>query len=650
MAEDRKRVNPDSDNKTDNSEIVRRELDKLRNNRTLSRHHIMELAQKYPEAVVDEIMKADAKRTQRIRRIAAKVAEKVARKYQSGNRPLHEILNKMLKYKTENKWTDIEYEFFRSELEKRFDGRRMYEVDNNQLNIQNRSRINKMLGYKYHISQDDQLKIKDSEGGTLAEILSMYERSLSSYRSNYMSSILYEDSALQATTGKFDRTKNVASNHVHPLLVAMFIPKIGLFESQILHSNMGGIVKSRYEGKPILVEADAMLFNDMVTDPNDVVCEESSPILDVKKRYQVQIDIWDIVTNLRNGLYYHGDSNQRFLTDLHQCRNNLYDNADLIYSQDEGAILRRLMSVFSLRPTLISTRPILAVEAFLGTPWGSGMNLGMGASGFGVGAGFGVAGSPMGSLPFVNQPVITVTKIPMITLQLPYRAPDASVTAEPVNINAAINQHVWLNENKTIVPKEQSIIHSREVLIFYVNRRIQRVTMRSYTNPIAFSHLPLTMSNLEKLNDYPVTVQPTIKISTEADVYELRSVVAVQQTSINPCPKPTLDSSPIIIGSIGLVKVLPSNGAYNKPAIRYDPFGASIPIEYRTTADGPAQYVQNPPMTLIDATFPGPSLSGNEDESFDTIAATRGTIYIYAKPCEAGGNYSCLEFINLNLM
>jgi len=648
MTDPRKRENTDTDNKTDHSDIVRKELDKLRNNKSLSRHHIMELAHKYPEAVVDEIMKADAKRTARIRRIAGKVAEKVARKYQSGNRPLHEILNKMLKYKTENKWTDVEYEFFRSELEKRFDGRRMYEIDNNQMNVQNRSRINKMLGYKYHISQDDQLRIKDSEGGTLAEILSMYERSLALYRSNYMSSIMYEDSALQATTGKFDRTKNVASNHVHPLLACMFIPKIGLFESQILHSNMGSIIKSRYEGKQIAVEADAMLFNDMVTDPNDVVCEESSPILDIKKRYQVQMDIWDIVVNLRNGLYYQGDSNQRFLTDLHLCRNNLYDNADLIYSQDEGAILRRLMSVFSLRPTLISTRPILAVEAFLGTPWGSGMG-----NGNGFGSGFGVPGSPMGSMPFVNQPVITVTKIPMITLQLPYRAPDLNTPFEPIDINRAINQHVWLNENKTIVPKEQTIIHSREVLIFYVNRRIQRVTMRSYTNPIAFSHLPLTMSNLEKLNSYPVTVPPTITLPTESDVYELRSVVAVQQTDIVPCPKPSaLSDTAIIIGCIGLIKTLPSNSTiYPKPVIRYDPFGASIPVQFKDGNELTSRYIQNPPMTMIDDAFADPVLGDDgENETFQTIASTRGTIYIYAKPCEAGGNYSCLEFINLNLM
>jgi len=638
MAEDNKRRNPDPDNKSDKSEIVRRELEKLRNSKNMSRNEIAKLAAKYPEEIVDEILKADSKRTARIRKIAAKTAEKVARKYQSGNRPLHEILSRMLKHKAENKWTDVEYEFFRSELEKRFDGRRMYEIDNNQMNVQNRSRINKMLGYKYNISQDDSMKIKDTEQGILADILSQYDRSLPTYRASYMSSILYEDSNQVALGGKFDRTKNIASNHVHPLVFCMFIPKIGLFESQILHSNFGEIIKTRYDGKQIVSEANAMLFNDIVTDPNDVVCDEASPIQDIKRRYQVQQDVWEIVTNLRNGLYYHGESNQRFLADLHMCRNNLYDNADLIYSQDEGAVLRRFMSVFSLRPTLISTRPILAVEAFLGTPWGSGMNTGFGN-------GFGTPGTPMGSMPFVNQPVITVTKIPMITLQLPYRAPGSDTVPEPVNISAAINQHVWLNENKTLVPKEQSIIHSREVLIFYVNRRIQRVSMRSYVNPMAFSQLPLTMTNLEKLNDYPVSAPATIQLATESDVYELRSVVAVQETSIKPCPK-TADSSPIIIGSIGLVKVLPTNNSYTKTIIRYDPFGASIPVEYRDGERG--QYVMNPPVTLMDEFFASPD--SDNSESFEHVASTRGTIYIYAKPCDAGGNYSCVEFINLNLM
>ena len=66
-----------------------------------------------------------------------------------------------------------------------------------------------------------------------------------------------------------------------------------------------------------------------------------------------------------------------FISTLNACRNNLYDNADLAYNQDEGAILRRLLSVFSIRPTIIYTKPIYSVASYV-TIYGFGAH-GMGA-------------------------------------------------------------------------------------------------------------------------------------------------------------------------------------------------------------------------------------------------------------------------------
>src|SRR4029079_8840924 len=119
---------------------------------------------------------------------------------------------------------------------------------------------------------------------------------------------------------------------------------------------------------------------------NDVVCEINSPIADLKNRYKVQINLWETVLKLRNGSYYEADPISEFLTTLNACRNNLYDNADLAYNQDEGAILRRLLSVFSLRPTIIYTKPVYSVAAYVGGPQGMGMGMNMG---LGFGAGFG---------------------------------------------------------------------------------------------------------------------------------------------------------------------------------------------------------------------------------------------------------------------
>jgi len=617
-----------SDHKgSNNEEIVRRELDKIRGKSDLTKSKLIDLLNKYPEEVVDEITKRHTKSIKRIKKKAEQVAAKVINKYHNENRPLHSILKKMVDYKIANKWTDLEYEFFRAEIERLLRGNRMYEVDYNQQNAEFRSRINRTLGYRTQTTPDEGLRIKDTEHGVLSEILSMYEKSLSLYRTNFIESLVYEDCALQATNGQFNKARHIAANHIHPLFACMFIPKIGLFEHQMLYSNIGHIIKSRYENRQIVTESDAMLFNDMITDPNDVVCEESSPIVDLKKRYQVQIDIWEIVQNLRNGKYYEGASNHRLLTDLNMCRNNLYDNADLVYSQDEGAMLRRLMSVFSLRPTLIGVKPIHQLEAFLGAPWASAM---------------GNLQQQQQGLSFVNQPVVTVTKIPMLTVQLPLRPlyQGASLTDEAVDITSALNQIVWLNENKTLVPKQHTVIHSREVIIIYINRRVQRVNVKSYTNPISFAHLPISMSNFEQINKYPVDFPPQLVLSNQdSDAYSLRSVVAVTETSIKPCPK-TISATSLITGCIGLIKVSQGDKYHSKNVLRYDPFGASIPQYIEDGGD--AGYINLTPVTYLDDNY---TCADDKDDTFNCVARTRGTIFIYAKSCEAGGTTLCDEFV-----
>ena len=122
-----------------------------------------------------------------------------------------------------------------------------------------------------------------------------------------------------------------------------------------------------------MTEPDSLLFYDITSDPNDVVCETKSPITDIRNRYRVQIKLWETILRLRNGNYYEAEAISSFMESLNACRNNLYDNADLAFTQDEGAMLRRFMSVFSLRPTIVKTAPIYSVASFASGP--NGMDL-----------------------------------------------------------------------------------------------------------------------------------------------------------------------------------------------------------------------------------------------------------------------------------
>lgn len=603
--------------------IIREELEKLSRKGKLRASDIAELYDKYGdnEYLVDEILRLNAKKYEKLKRHARKFAEKIYRKYNDGSRPLHEILNRMMKYKTEHKWSDAEYEEFRKELTYLLTGNRALEIDYNQNMAINRSRINKALGTARFAYNDEGLKIKESEYSVLSEIMSMYEKSLALHRSVFMQSLIYTDCSLVAITGEYKRDKHNASNYIHPNIACMFLPKFEIFEIQMLYANIGNIVKTRYEKRPIITEPDSLLFYEITSDPNDVVCEINSPITDLKNRYRVQINLWDMVLKLRNGNYYDAISINEFITSLNACRNNIYDNADLVYNQDEGSIMRRLLSVFSLRPTIIYTKPLYSIASLTAGPLA--VNLMSGANNY---------ESSYGMFPFNNQPFYTITSIPMITFQIP----PYTDGAQPKDLRTIKSQTIWINENKTIVPKEQSIIYSKEVLIFYINRRVQRIQIKTFSNPLMFSQLPLTISSLEKLNSYPVDIPPSITLQNSEETYHLRSVVAVTETEIRQGDR----STNIITGSTGLLVSIRNfeNMAFDQTYYLYDPFGASIPV--RHTDGTNTGYIVNKPISAIDGWFS--SLDG-ESKSFYQRAVNNGTIYIYAK----SSGYNPTEIISL---
>lgn len=621
-------------------EKIRIELERFSKKGSLTPADVAELFKKYAdkEAIVDEVLRLWNKQQKKIKAKAKEIAQKIYKKYVNGNRPMHEILDKMMKYKIENQWSDAQFDEFRKELTALLTGQRAMEIDLNQNIATNRSRIYRALGatprYLLEEIEGQGLRIKESEHGVLSEILSMCEKYSSLHKSVFMHSLMYEDCSLVAMTGEYKRERHIASNYIHPILACMFLPKFDIFEIMMIYANFGTIVKARHEKKPIMTEPDYLLFDAITTDPNDVVCEVNSPIADIKNRYRVQIELWQTVLKLRNGNYYEASPITEFITTLNACRNNLYDNADLAYNLDEGAIMRRLLSVFSIRPTIIYTKPIYSVASFAAGPFA--MSMGHNAN-LGAGLGLGGLGNELTGFgnqfsPFSNQPVYTITSIPMITLQLP---PYSTGNEEAKDLRTAINQTIWINENKMIIPKQQSIIYSKEVLIFYVNRRIQRIQIKTFTNPIPFSQLPLAMSSFERLNNFPLHVPERLSLRSSEETYHLRSVVAVNETQIRQGEKVTN----IITGSTGLIMSHRNldRSIFQPNYYLYDPFGASLPVKHPESDDG---FFTNKPISMIEPYFtPAPDQTGGiENPSFFDRATKNGTVFIFSKP--SGFNYN----------
>jgi len=260
-----------------------------------------------------------------------------------------------------------------------------------------------------------------------------------------------------------------------------------------------------------------------------------------------------------------------------------------MYVKDEGAILRRLLSAFSLRPTIVSVMPVYMMVA--------------------------------DNNPFARTPTITdVTAIPMLVLRLPMNITGVS---DAVNLEDALVQTHWYLEKNMIVPKSQSIIYSRDVLFFYVSRRYQHVNIARIMRPYSFTRLPMTVSGFEKLNDKHVMFNAEMQLMNE--LYQIRSVVLIEKANTHAIQNLIIGSTAIIAKHADFAE-----GVMEESSFLYDPLGAArVGIDVTTGAEA-----ANDPITAI----PMRPDSRGIIPSFMERAHTQGTIFIYVKKRSASVN------------
>lgn len=539
------------------------------------------------QEVADAIFDAYKEKLSYIMKKARKFKQVMLDRYGPRNLPFNELMKKAKKYQQKLKLNDDEFNMFVTLVysEKSAQQDPMMSLPT--------TKMSKALGHGQTLpSASDKLTVGPDEVKYVQEILRMYGDTKTLHSQVVLQSLTYRDCSPEALTGKLSITgdhklgeKYNYYSYVHPVVAALFLPRVNLLDEHMLISNIGYIVKCKYEGKMIMTKPDFEVYYDLIRDPNDNACSMDSAIKDLRNRYFLQTKLWDCVFNLRQGKYYN-DRLSDFLTAIDNCRNNIYDAPDLTYIKDEGAILRRLLAAFSIRPTIVSTNRLWSM---LGTnPQGPSSN-------------------PLSAAGFAN-----VTTVPMITLRLPFAVSGMEGT-KAVDIEEALSQPQWFVENKMIVPKAQQIIHSRDVLFFYVGRRFQSINISKLNTPYNFNVLPMTVAGWEQLNDMTVNFRDNITVLNEE--YVLRSVVLIEAS-------PTRRN--LIVGSSAAIVVTPDPeaGRHDTSYLLYDPQGAGE--MFKASND---EYVRNDPITYI----PGHATLHGSGDSFHSRAACRGTIFMYQK-------------------
>ena len=346
---------------------------------------------------------------------------------------------------------------------------------------------------------------------------------------------------------------------------------------------MAGVIKARFEGKLLTSRAEYDLFHALTTDPNDIVCDSTSVLSDMLNRVKLQIQLWNSVLHLRQGQYY-GNSFSNFISTVDTCRLNKQDTPDLVYGKYDGIVIKRLLSAFSFRPSVVATTPI---------------QLGM------VNA--------MSINPYLMNVRPVVTNVPMINLRLP---PVLDNNIPQINLQNAIQQEQYFLEGGTIVPRNTSLIWSRGILIFYVDRRSIMIR-QDHMSAFSMNNLPHSVAGFEKINRRVVKA-PLTGLKVREEEYELRSVI-ISELHKEKNSNNVLTTTSVVIGSSTLIRK--PEGLRGKPMYYvYDPLA---PSHARDKYSGRRYTISSIKET------------DNDPEcSFENLSETQGTVYIYSATSE----------------
>jgi len=541
---------------------------------------MFKLREKYgDEEVLDQIQDAFMEKSREIRKRAKKFARMIMERYANQNYPLHILLKKALKFKVKYNLSDSEFEEFRRIYEQQITGERTTSHVSVTVPFTNMSRA---LG-QGQVDANDGMKFDDKDYSVLHDILRLHAEKKATHAQVVLQSMVYKDTAYEAMTGEFLTDKHNPHCHIHPVVAALFLPKIELIENSMLRSNIAYIVKTRYQKQPILTMTDYNLFYDLISDPTDVVCSSESAVKDLAGRANLQCHLWDAVLSLRNGRYYDCNSTH-FLMAVDNCKRNNYDQPDLLYMNDEGTMMQRLMGAFSIRPTIVATTPLYGI---------------------------------VHNHQMKTAQVPKVASLPMVVMRLPVisTVADTAQHGGVPHLKNALDESQWYVEDGSVVPRNQQIIYSRGILVFYVPRRAHTLNIGKLLQPYNFTRLPTTVAGFERINDRVVDFEYDMDVREHR--YQLRSVVCVELNK-----ELAKDNGPkLITGCSALIVKYGESGAERRH-MYYNPRDAAIGYK---KADG-SGWTKNAPVRAIDDSG---LFADHGHETFYQKAASKGTIFVY---------------------
>ena len=383
--------------------------------------------------------------------------------------------------------------------------------------------LGKVLGYDPEYLMNG-LKYNPEDKSLVTDIIDIDNKFQSLSKIIKLQSLTYTDCEPRAISGQYNEIHHNNNVYVHPVIAALFLPKIKVLDERILLSNLAHLIALKNNHMMIEDYPTLNFYTDMVTDPNQNSKYYTSlkPLDDLKLRCQLQIQLWYGVNALRNGKYYDFD-NARFMKIISLYPSSLYDAPDQFLSDDCGTILRRILNAFSFRPTTVTISSILPNDfKDITTVLGGVFNLTQ-------------------YYPYINhEPTSTRTKVSMITVRLPY-IDDNDTNDEPIELSLTSSSSQWFVEKNVPELYKQKIIHSNGVLFFYVNRNYNSINEATFVDgSYQFNQLPVSLIGTTRVNIKPVKFN--MRLAIDNKIFKLRSIVVTETVEIDGTEKMNINA------------------------------------------------------------------------------------------------------------
>lgn len=447
---------------------------------------IDELKSKYKDTdMVDSIMKKYHEKLERVRKLARKIKERLIQKHP--NLSSKDYIKKIEGYKEKYGFDDSEMSAIINMvlMDKKTSD---FDVDENMTY----NEMSKALGFvpaSYNLN--NKLHYKKDEVDAIQGIIQLHGLSKEIHNQVILSHLVHpgmcDTRVVEFTRYAPEKAKINIFEFVHPVVAALFLPKIKILEQHMLLASICNIVKCKYEGQDITTQPEYELYYDISTDPAETQCTSKvRPFTDLLARANVQTKLWEAVLQLRQRKP-HTNNLQGFLSAIDHCKGSVFDAADMAFIKDEGTIMRKLLGAFSLRPIIVRTMPVYN---------SAGLSMGsMPGVAPGVVAAMPTSGASM-ITNIVNVNTAQITTLSMVPLRIPFV--ESGGANNKFGIQGAIQQTQLYIQNKQISVKKQEILLAREFITFYINRRSKTFDFMKYLTPFSMSSLPISSSGLEE--------------------------------------------------------------------------------------------------------------------------------------------------------